>query len=117
MAQIFTNYFFLYEKLASAKLRTLKEMVNSHNHNYPYGETVNFSNLDPTSYLVVTDQTIAGRWVESQVPDGFFTGSMIADNSIETNHIVNSTIVMDDISCGDSGSVKFSTTGYAFYKL
>jgi predicted glutamine amidotransferase len=96
--------FTVYEKLAAAKMNALVTSINAHIHDGTSGVKVEFADLD-------------GYLQASQISNGLITGAMIASNSITSSHIVNGTIVIDDINIntGVSNSLKVSATGYALY--
>jgi len=98
---IYTNYFSVYERLKSMTMNMLTTQINSHVHDSVFGNKITFTNL-------------AGYILASQIRAGFITGAMIQANSISSSHIINSTIVMDDIS---PSSLHFDqSTGCAYYK-
>jgi len=101
---IVTETFQVYEKLAAAKMNALVTQLNAHFHDGSNGVKVEMSDLD-------------GYLQASQVPAGLITGTMIAANSISTSHIINGTIVLDDIDINTAhvNSLKVSALGYALY--
>lgn len=96
---IYSGTFAVYERLASAKLNAWKTLIDAHTHDGTNGVQINFSNL-------------AGQIAASQIPADLITGAMLADNSVTTSHIVNSTILIGDIN---RASIFLSADGYAVY--
>jgi len=101
---IYSTAFLAYEKLAAAKMNSMVASINAHTHDGTNGVKVIFDDLD-------------GYLQASQISNGMITGAMIAANSISSSHIINQTIVLDDINIntGVSNSLKVSATGYALY--
>jgi len=101
---ILSQSFVVYEKLAAQKMNDLVASINSHNHDGSNGVQIRFEYL-------------AGKLQTNQVDAGTITGAKIADNSIESRHIVNSTIVLEDINTNLalSNSLKVDGAGYAVY--
>jgi len=98
---IYPDYFSVYERPRSGKWNSFVSQINSHVHDSIFGDKITFTNL-------------AGYLVAVQVQDGLINGSMISASSITSSHIVDATIVMDDIS---PSSFHFEpNTGYAYYK-
>jgi hypothetical protein len=98
---IYPNYFSVYERLRSGKMTGLTVSINSHVHDGIFGPIISFTNL-------------SGYILASQISNGLITGAMIQASSISSSHIVDSTIVIDDIS---TSSLHFEAgTGYAYYK-
>jgi hypothetical protein len=102
---IYPDFFYLYERLRSGKINNLTTQINSHVHDGTYGNRLSFDYLhNPLSQYILA----------YQIQDGIITGSMIQSNSISSAHILDSTIVMDDIN---TTSLHFDpSTGYAYYK-
>ena len=98
---IYPGFFSVYERLRSGKLVTLTTTINSHIHNGIFGSKITFTNL-------------SGFIIASQIQAGLITGAMIDVNSISSSHIVDSTIVVNDLN---TSSLHFEPgTGYAYYK-
>jgi hypothetical protein len=101
---IYSTAFQVYEKLAAAKMNELVDSINSHTHDGTSGVEIRFDSLD-------------GYISASQILPNTITGAMIAANSITSSHIINQTIVIDDIdiNTGHANSLKVTSGGYAIY--
>ena len=101
---IYSGIYAVYERLASAKMNEMVAAINAHTHDGTYGVQINFSDLSGT-----IDAT--------QFPADIITGSMIADNSIGSNHIINYAIKYEDIDSIDYGGTQTikMRDGYAVY--
>jgi len=101
MSNISDYRFVLYERLASQKLNEILSQLNSHNHGSAGGVTIDMDGAIP-----------GGSITTAMLQPGSVDGTILADNSVTTNHIVNGTITYDDLN---SGSIHLSSDGYAVY--
>jgi hypothetical protein len=106
---IFNDTFSVYERLASAKMRSLISQINGHTHDGAYGVNIQFSDLD-------------GQISEIQMPGGtgggsaFITGSMIVDGSIGTTDIAPGAITYNLFNAAlQNLYASDGTAKYAYY--
>ena len=101
MSNISDQLYSLYERLASAKLNALVNQLNSHNHGSAGGVTIDMDNAIPN-----------GSITAAMLTTGSVDGTILANDSVTTNHIVDGTIVYGDLN---SSSIHLSVDGYAVY--
>ena len=101
MSNISNQIYALYERLASAKLNALINQLNSHNHGSAGGVTIDVSTAIPSN-------TITTAMLQTDSVDG----TILANNSVTTSHIVDGTITYDDVN---TSSIHLSADGYAVY--
>lgn len=101
MSNISDQLYALYERLASAKLNELINQINSHNHGSAGGTT-----LDVTTAIPANSITTA------LLQTGSVDGTILANDSVTTSHIVDGTITLGDIN---TSSIHLSVDGYAVY--
>jgi hypothetical protein len=97
---IFNDTFSVYERLASAKMRSLVSQINAHTHDGTYGVQIPFSSL-------------YGQIAASQIPNSIITSAMIVDGTIVGNDIANGTITYNKLDT--SSTIHLSSDGYAVY--
>ncbi len=95
---IFSDTFAVYERLSSAKMRTLVSQLNSHTHNGTYGVKILFSDL-------------YGQITASQIPNNIITGAMIQNYAITNINIAPGTITTNQLDLTGIHIVD----GYAVY--
>ena len=101
MSNISDQIYALYERLASAKLNELINQINSHNHGSSGGVTIDVSTAIPGNSITT-----------AMLQTGSVDGTIIANDSVTTSHIVDGTITYDDIN---TSSIHLSADGYAVY--
>jgi hypothetical protein len=101
MGNISDQIYALYERLASAKLNELINQINSHNHGSSGGVTIDVTNA-------IADNSITTIMLQP----GSVDSTILAFNSVTTNHIVDGTITYNDLN---TTSIHLSADGYAVY--
>ncbi len=100
MSNILDYRFVLYERLASQKLNEILSALNSHNHGSAGGVAIDMDYFPTNSITTAMLQV------------GSVDGTILAANSVTTSHIVNGTIIYEDLN---STSIHLSSDGYAVY--
>ena len=98
--------FYVYEKLASAKMNSLVTDINAHTHDGTYGTKIDFGNL---TNVVIT---------ASQIPNSTITSAMIVNGTIVAADIADCAITLSKLDyIGGTGgeTIKLSSDGYAVY--
>ena len=97
MADIFSQAFAVYEKLAAAKMESLRSSLNSHNHGAGGGATIDFTTIPPNTIY----------------------GTMIVNNAITSTNIATGQILLPSLYLGtivaDQNIIHLSHDGYAVY--
>jgi len=101
MSNISDYRFVLYERLASQKLNEILSQLNSHNHGSSGGVAID-----------VSAAIAAGSITTDLLAVGSVDGTILANDSVTTNHIVDGTITYGDLN---SSSIHLSSDGYAVY--
>ena len=101
MSNISDQIYAIYERLAAAKLNELVNQLNSHNHGSTGGVTIDVSSAIPNN-TITTDM----------LQTGSVDGTILANDSVTTNHIVDGTITYGDLN---TSSIHISSDGYAVY--
>jgi hypothetical protein len=81
---IFNDTFSVFERLASAKMRSLVTEINAHTHDGAYGTKILFSNLDGT---IGASQIGTGLIVASMIANTTITGGKIGAGQITLTHL------------------------------
>ena len=100
---IFNDTFSVFERLASAKMRSLISQINGHTHDGAYGVNIQFSDMNgfisalqiPTGALAI----ITG----DMIVNGSITGTDIAPGTITYNNLDTTTIQIES-----DGTAKFA---------
>jgi len=101
MSNISDQVYAIYERLASAKLNELVNQLNSHNHGSAGGVTIDVTSAIPNNSITT-----------AMLQAGSVDGTILANNSVTTNHIVDGTITYGDLN---TSSIHLSVDGYAVY--
>ena len=101
MSNISDQIYALYERLASAKLNALINQLNSHNHGSAGGTSIDVNTAIPGNSITA-----------AMLQSGSVDGTILAANSVTTNHIVDGTITYGDLN---TTSIHLSADGYAVY--
>jgi hypothetical protein len=101
-ATIFSQSFAVYEKLAAAKMNTLRDNLNAHNHDTSGTSGVQISFLNLSNII------------------GNITGTMIHANTITGANISDGSIYLNSLYIGGGAvapatTIHLSTDGYAVY--
>ena len=102
---IFNDTFSVYERLASAKMRSLIAQINGHTHDGAYGVNIQFSDLDGMISASQIPSGAAAIISSAMIVDGTITGTDIAPGTITYNHLDHTTILISS-----DGTAK-----YAYY--
>ena len=102
---IFNDTFSVYERLASAKMRSLISQINGHTHDGAYGVNIQFSDLDGLITAAQIPTGAAAIISSAMIIDGTITGTDIAAGTVTYNNLDLTTIHIES-----DGTAK-----YAYY--
>lgn len=88
---IFSDSFYVYERLASAKMMSLVNQINSHNHDGTYGVKLLYANID------YANGTIPAAHIGAKTITGGVAGALskIADKTINADNIEDGSLTWD----------------------
>jgi hypothetical protein len=111
---IYSTAFAVYERLASAKMNAFAAAINAHTHDGTNGVKIPFSYLDG---YIGAGQIPPGLITATMIENYSITGLQIANDSITSAHIVDGTIIVNDLdtNVANSTSIKINGNGYAYY--